>query len=162
MEPEPKFPISIVISNSLTFFPCGDSGRRWGWHSLINVSLNFFRCHDIWPNFFKEISPHHLLFIAAKSFLEWRSIHRTQGTRGRDFQHHLWKVWHFHVLWYSLPRSCCDSGERFPCGHHTLPNSLDECFATFVSYWIPFSLGYGHESQLPSIQSTLPLEENDR
>ena len=156
-------PISIVIFDFLMLFPCRDSGGRWDWHCLIDVSLHFFRCSDIRANFLKEISPHHhLLFIAAKSFLGWRWVQCSQGTWGCDFQHHLWKVWHFHVLWYSLPWSCCDSGERFPRGHHTLPDSLDECFATFVSYWIPLSLGYGYGSQLPCIQSTLPLKENDR
>ena len=84
MEPEPKVPISIVISNSLTFFPYGDSGRRWGWHSLINVSLNFFRCHDIWANFFKEIFPPSSSVYRSKTF-SWMKINSMHPRNPRSW-----------------------------------------------------------------------------
>lgn len=50
-------PISIVIFDFLTLFPCRDSGGRWDWHCLVDVSLHSFRCSDIQANFLKEIFP---------------------------------------------------------------------------------------------------------
>lgn len=150
-----------IISNSLTFFPM-ETAVEMRLAQFNKCELELFRCHDIWANFFKEIFPHHLLFIAAKPFLEWRSIQCTQGTRDQTFNTTFGKFGIFTCFGYSLPWSCCDSGERFPWTPY-LSQQLGWMFCHICQLLNSTQLGlWAWKSTSLASNLHYPLKKNDR